>query len=529
MKKITLLIVSFVIVIFSYAQTSVHIGQDTNIVYNTILKISPKILTQQTNYQFEPISYNDSIEHYLDSLVSDTLTSNDDWFSPAIDIGFGFSFFGIEFNTLVIGENAIISFDTTLANKLCAWSFTSPLPNTSFQKSSIFAPYTDIDMFYDGKIKYGILGSAPDRIFFTYFDSISFFSCYSLYFSSIVILHEGSNEIEIHIKSKPTCLTWNNGNSLLGLFDSSKTVAVVPPNRNTGPWTAYNESWRFTPVQTKSAANLSYKWFKNDVQVNSALLYTDTVTENYKLKIEIIDQTSNQVVAADSIQVNYCDHLVTAQSATSICAGDTVLLAANGATSVIWSTGETSDSIYVAPNESASYGLTAYNIYGNILGTYTFDVQVLPKPVAPILTFVAPDTIYSSYPDNTWYFGDNHLSSSSGFIIANQNGTYGATHVDQNGCNSDRSLISVLNVSIEQNYEDANINISPNPFYNQINIISGCNMQAIRIYGPDGKLLLNSEINSKRYTFSTEMLTDGIYMVRIIHSKGESIFKVIKN
>lgn len=529
MKKIILLIAHFAFFTFSYSQTTVNIGNDTTIVYNSVFNISPQVIIQQADYQFEPISYNDTIENFLNNFVIGNIINNDDLFSSKIDIGFGFDFFGIEYKKLVVGGNVILSFDTTLENQFCAWSFSAPLPYSSYYKSSIYTPYTDVDRTHHGEIKFGSFGIAPERNFFVCFDSISFYDCTSLYFSSIVILHEGSNEIEIHIKSKPTCTTWNQGNSVLGLMDHSKTVAVVPPGRNTAAWSAYNEAWRFTPIQLKSNANLGYKWYKNDIQINSPLIYTDTVTENHELILEMIDLATNQVVAADSIQIHYSDHLITTQSDTAVCEGDTILLSAIGATSVIWSTGETSDSIYVAPGESTSYSLTAYNIHGNAIGTYTFDVQVLPKPAAPILTFVAPDTIYSSYPDNTWYFGDNHLSSSSGFIIANQNGTYGATHVDQNGCNSDRSLISVLNVSIEQNYEDANINISPNPFYNQLNIISGCNMQAIRIYGPDGKLLLNSDINSKRYTFSTEMLTDGIYMVRIIHSKGESIFKVIKN
>jgi hypothetical protein len=59
------------------------------------------------------------------------------------------------------------------------------------------------------------------------------------------------------VENKPTCATWNSGNALIGIQNAAGTTGVSPPGRNTGPWTAANEGWRFIPTGP-SAVTISW-------------------------------------------------------------------------------------------------------------------------------------------------------------------------------------------------------------------------------------------------------------------------------
>src|SRR5688572_13775010 len=65
-----------------------------------------------------------------DSLTSPTvLTLNDDQFSQAINIGFPFCFFGTYYSQLLIGSNAVISFNLTMAGGYNTWPISATLPS----------------------------------------------------------------------------------------------------------------------------------------------------------------------------------------------------------------------------------------------------------------------------------------------------------------------------------------------------------------------------------------------------------------
>ncbi|MFN7331617.1 MAG: beta strand repeat-containing protein, partial [Flavobacterium sp.] len=63
---------------------------------------------------------------------------------------------------------------------------------------------------------------------------------------SQLVLYEGTNIIDIHVTRRSVC-GWNGGNGVIGILNAAGTLGYTPPGRNTGPWAANNESWRFTP------------------------------------------------------------------------------------------------------------------------------------------------------------------------------------------------------------------------------------------------------------------------------------------
>jgi gliding motility-associated-like protein len=173
----------------------------------------------------------------------------DDRWSSVIDMTFDFSFFGNTYNQILIGSNGVLTFDIADADGYCPWSFSDSAPSSNLITNAIFGAYHDIDPSVCGQIEYYITGTAPFRAFVVNFNQICHFSssCHDLQTSQHIILYETSNIIDIYIDDKPTCTSWNSGNALLGIQNESGTLAYIAPGRNTGPWTATDEQWRFVP------------------------------------------------------------------------------------------------------------------------------------------------------------------------------------------------------------------------------------------------------------------------------------------
>lgn len=77
----------------------------------------------------------------------------------------------------------------------------------------------------------------------------------------MMVLYENSNIIEVYIENKEIDGTWNGGNAVVGIQNSTGTLATVPPGRNglDTDWTTTNEAWRFVPNGTSIATLTWYE------------------------------------------------------------------------------------------------------------------------------------------------------------------------------------------------------------------------------------------------------------------------------
>ncbi len=197
----------------------------------------------------------------------------DDRWSEVIDITFDFSFFGNTYNQLLIGSNGVLTFDLADAGGYCSWSFDETAPDPNLITNAIFGAYHDIDPSVCGSIEYYVTGTAPFRAFVVNFDQVCHFSCNSLKTTQHIILYETSNIIDVYIDDKPTCTGWNDGNALLGIQNESGTIAYTAPGRNTGPWSATNEQWRFVP-DDDFTIDYEFAWYDQDNNLISNELST---------------------------------------------------------------------------------------------------------------------------------------------------------------------------------------------------------------------------------------------------------------
>jgi hypothetical protein len=175
----------------------------------------------------------------------------DDKFSSAIGLPFTFCFMGTQYTSLIISSNAYVSFTTVCGGQDSNWD-TDIIPSPAYANSpeaanSIMFPWVDVDPGVSGTIRYNTYGTAPNRRFVVAFRNVAMFDCNAMRYTGQVVLYETSFVIDMYIQSLPNCITWNNGEAVLGLLDATGTVAVPVPGFNNTVFTLTNFARRFTP------------------------------------------------------------------------------------------------------------------------------------------------------------------------------------------------------------------------------------------------------------------------------------------
>ena len=191
--------------------------------------------------------------------------ATDDLHDIVVPVGFNFDFYGGTYDKCVVSGNGYITFDTTVANTGSPWAINIAIPNPGqMPENAIMAPWQDINTGVVGSIYYGTTGVAPNRMFTVTWCDIAMFSCTQMLHTSQVVLYEGSNKIEMFIKNKPLCATWNGGAAVQGLVDATSTnfdivddPTLLQPRNFPLNWTANNEGWEFIPNSTFTSYNIS--------------------------------------------------------------------------------------------------------------------------------------------------------------------------------------------------------------------------------------------------------------------------------
>ena len=236
MKKnfsLLLLLTSLSISTLSFAQGIIDAGADTAICLPGSVTLTANIGSQSPVILSDP---NNSL--------------GDDVFSPnVVNLGFSFTYFGNTYTQCAISTNNYISFDISNAGTGSPWTIANPIPGGPANTfNAIMGPWQDLLPANGGTIRYATVGTAPNRIFTVEYCSVAMYSCTSLSFSSQIQLHENGSVIETHIIDKPICATWNTGQAIHGIQNSTGTIAFVNAGRNAGvQWAVSNEGTRFQP------------------------------------------------------------------------------------------------------------------------------------------------------------------------------------------------------------------------------------------------------------------------------------------
>ena len=328
----------------------------------------------------------------------------DDIWSSVIPLPFTFCFYGNSYTSLVVGANGVLSFNTNLATTNCPWSFSATVPSSALITNAIFGAYHDIDpsIATTGNINYAVIGTSPCRTFVVNYNNIKHFSCTTLSTTQQIVLYEATNVVEVYIQNKPGGCSWNSGNAVIGIQNSTGTVGITPPGRNTGSWTASNEAWRFTP---NGAPNYVVNWYEGGTLIGSgdSLTVCPNVTTGYTAEVVYTNCNGNLILDSGDVTVYVSTDVMIVDPGqdTSICIGDSIVLGGDtvasggsGTYTYSWTpTAGLSDSTIpnpvVTPSSTETYYLT---VDDGVLCVRTDSIKVTVN-VYPIVNAGVDDTL----------------------------------------------------------------------------------------------------------------------------------------
>jgi gliding motility-associated-like protein len=240
-------------------------------------------------------------------------------------------FFGREYDKIVVGSNGDIIFEPSIATQHDSWSIdpTQLIPDhtlpywdstNNLSYAAIMGAYLDIDVSVTNAspnlaLKYKTIGTAPNRKFMVIYNEIPQFSCNNLLVSQEIIFNESDCSIEVHIKNKDVCSSWNDGLATLGVqneellpdtcgFYPGDNTSPTLPNRNTGAWTvtsANSEAYRFVPD-----GNVSITWYddsRNIIGTDNDIPVTPDHEMVYTLEVTFDDCHGNTYTEFDEVTV----------------------------------------------------------------------------------------------------------------------------------------------------------------------------------------------------------------------------------
>ena len=187
----------------------------------------------------------------------------DDIYSTVVTMPFNFCFMGSSYNQMVVGANANISFDVTLAGATDPYQVTA-IPTASYtdaHRNAIMGSWTDYEpqtSISGWTIKYATYGTAPCRVFVVSFYNLPLFLCNTMRGTQQIVLYESTNIIEIYTQSKPYCSSWTYDGCVTGIENASGSLQYTAPGENGTVVTLGNEAWRFTP--TGASSPWTYTW-----------------------------------------------------------------------------------------------------------------------------------------------------------------------------------------------------------------------------------------------------------------------------
>jgi len=172
-----------------------------------------------------------------------------------IPIGFPFNFYGTVYNSCVVSSNGFIQFDTTLVDSYSDWDITTDggIPGDAVCENSAMGLFSDILLAAGGGVWVGNAGVAPNRKFVVEFCNTHMFSCTDQSCTFQMILYEGTNVFESHIRHKEICTSWDGGAGIEGVENATATVATAAIGRNypDPPWfVSVPDARRFIPNAT---------------------------------------------------------------------------------------------------------------------------------------------------------------------------------------------------------------------------------------------------------------------------------------
>ena len=590
MKKIyfsiQLLGISFLAMAQNAPTTSINILEPAPICTNggcTLLTTEHVSPQNTSSYSVSSIPYNPSFPFF----GGITLNSNaDDVWTSTITLPFAFGFYGNTYNSLLVGSNGVITFDLVNNNPagLCQWSFNQTIPNPSFPiRNAIYGVYQDTNIASPPvtnpviqNVNYYILdtgaNAAPNRVFVVNFNELPQYQCNNSvgFQTSQVVMHESTNIIDIYVKSRNACTTWNSGSGLIGIQNQAGTSALVPAGRNTGSWSATNEAWRISP--NGGYLPTTFAWYLDGAllpnEFSDSLIACPNGNSSYSVKMSVLNADSSLTVVSSNevtpfivpepafetpVDLIFCTqepfvYVADLTTNTNLILG---ALNPNDYSISYYETlvdAENSSSNFIAnpSNYSFTENKTIYvgiqeEVQTSCHYVKTFALTIIPvvnAPTgAPTQNFTAGQTLADLIVigDNlTWYDAPTEGNMLPSSTLLQDNTTYYATQ-SVSGCESNRNVNAnrfAVTTNLVLSNESFNTNafsVYPNPVGEVLTVAAKDNLKSVVVYNAIGQQVLHLNPDQKELQINTTKFSKGVYFITLNTEKGSSTLKIIKN
>ena len=206
-------------------------------------------------------------------------------------------------------------------------------------------------------------------------------------------------------------------------------ISATPPGGATIDW--YQAATGGTAITTSS----------NSFTTQSIATTTTYYAETRNTTTGCVSATRTAVIATiNSLPIA----IINSVSPTTFCSGGSVTLTSSTASTYLWSTGATSQSISI--NNGGNYSVTITNANGCISTSSITTVTVNPLPLATITagsatTFCSGGSVNLTSVSASSYLWSTGATSQS--VSINSNGNYNVTITNANGCTSTSSITTV--------------------------------------------------------------------------------------
>jgi Secretion system C-terminal sorting domain len=320
-------------------------------------------------------------------------------------------------------------------------------------------------------------------------------------------------------------------------------IPAVPPVLSVSTIGYYCNTFDLNAVifsDTNNVANTSsfhseYPFSATDV----SHLYMDTLMTPYDTVYLMITDSTTGCFVADTIDVIWQDiifDLVVTPSACNANTGTAIIdfVSDSSSYSILWSTGDTLISL-----DSLGIGPISVLVTGDSGCVTSQSTAIMQISVFDIVNSVI-DASCMTCPDGSinlinwgfsiwpltflWNTGDT--TQNIGGLLP---GVYFVSVTDGAGCVYLDTFMVNYPVSVQAINTALDLKVFPNPFGDNLQVISSEIINSIQIIGIDSRVIKKMDINATDHTIDTKFLSKGIYVINIVAGDKQKTMRLIKN
>lgn len=276
----------------------------------------------------------------------------------------------------------------------------------------------------------------------------------------------------------------------------------------------------------------SYTWSPSGGNSQSisgvpAGIYTVTVQDASASSCNVSTATVNLSNVTPTITIND----------GNMCAGDSTVLTAYGASTYTWSNGAIGQSVVVSPTASVNYTVTGAN--GSCTSTQVVNVTVNPSPTVTAaasasLICAGQSVTLTANGATSYTYNPGNITGNPIALTPSVTTTYNIYGVDGNGC--DNWAAVTVNVvactGITETQSNVFVGVYPNPNKGEftLSVNLGLDNCVMEIYNSIGQTIMKQVVSDGQKKINMKDQADGIYHIRVTKD-GKQVFgtKIVKN